>query len=87
MAAVPDLERCAAKALADCERLVVDMSGLTFIDSSGIRFLVNLHRQAEREGWALQMIPAVPSVQRIFDTVGLSDHLPFIVDRSGPPAE
>jgi anti-sigma B factor antagonist len=59
------------------EQVVLDLRRLTFIDSSGIHATVELHRQAEAQSAALEIIPGPPTVQRPFELCGLIDVLPF----------
>jgi anti-sigma B factor antagonist len=57
--------------------LTVDLSGLEFIDSSGLRVLVRLHNASERGGFDYTVIPGPPQVQRTFVLCGLDGTLPF----------
>jgi anti-sigma B factor antagonist len=61
-------------------RLVLDLSGLTFIDSSGIHAVIELVKRAARLKIELAIIPGPAAVQRIFDVCGLTAHLPFTSD-------
>ena len=54
----------------------IDLRGLTFMDSSGIRALFMAHKQSEVAGKPLTIIPG-PKVQRVFDTAGATELLPF----------
>ncbi|MGW7264910.1 STAS domain-containing protein [Streptomyces sp. NPDC054842] len=55
-------------------RTVVDLSGVTFMDSSGINVLVAAHQQAAgSQGW-LRIAAAQDSVLRVMQIVGL-DHV------------
>jgi stage II sporulation protein AA (anti-sigma F factor antagonist) len=38
--------------------LTLDLSDLTFMDSSGLRFLIELNGRAQREAWKLSLIPS-----------------------------
>jgi anti-sigma B factor antagonist len=58
--------------------VVLDLSRVTFIDSSGLRFVLLADRRAQEEGWHLQLVPAPPEVQRIFRTTRLEERLPFV---------
>jgi len=58
------------------DEVVVDLRRLTFIDSSGLRMLLRLRSEAERDGHHLTLVPGSPRVQRIFEltsTRGLFD--------------
>jgi stage II sporulation protein AA (anti-sigma F factor antagonist) len=65
-------------ALASCpERVVLDLSRLTFIDSGGLHAAVELHERAARQNVQLEIIPGPPAVQRPFEICRLTDVLPF----------
>jgi anti-anti-sigma factor len=72
----PALER----ALDDpaLERLTVDLSGLSFIDSTGMGVLLRLQGETTARGVQLAVVPGPPEVQRVFDSAGLLDTLPFV---------
>ena len=55
----------------------VDLRGLTFLDSSGIRSLLMANRDSKAAGVTLTIIPAPPGVQRVFEVAGLLEELPF----------
>lgn len=57
--------------------IVVDLTDLAFIDSSGLRELLRLHRHTQGAGRALHLRPGPPLVQRIMQISGLSEVLPF----------
>lgn len=72
--------RGAVKAALDRspECVVLDLSQLSFIDSSGIHTVFELHNRAVRQNIHLVIIPGVRAVQRPFDICGLTDLLPFL---------
>ena len=49
------------------DRIVVDLHQVRFMDSTGLRVLIGLHRDAEREGRAISLVPGPRPVQRIFE--------------------
>jgi anti-sigma B factor antagonist len=59
------------------ERVVVDLRGLTFIDSTGIKLFVEWHARSRGDGFAMELIAGPPNVQRPFEITGLLDRLPF----------
>ena len=62
------LEREVVRLRADGhDRIVVDLRGIEFIDSTGLRLLIGLHRAAQREGRSLSLVPGPRPVQRIFE--------------------
>jgi anti-sigma B factor antagonist len=52
---------------------VVDLSGLAFIDSSGIRVLVVAAKAIESRGGSAALAAPAPHIERVFDTVHLSE--------------
>lgn len=53
-------------------RLRLDMSGLTFLDSTGISVLVIAVKNARADGWKLQISPEVtPAVRRTLENSGI----------------
>jgi stage II sporulation protein AA (anti-sigma F factor antagonist) len=59
-------------------RRLLDLRELTFMDSSGLQLILAAHAAARREGWALQIVPGPPAVQRVFEICGVCDELPFV---------
>jgi anti-anti-sigma factor len=59
------------------QTIVVDLTGLDFIDSSGIRAILLLWKRAQAEGFDLRLTSSTPEVMKAFELVGLLDELPF----------
>ena len=49
------------------DRIVIDLSRIEFIDSTGLRALIELHKSAEREGRHIALVRGPRPVQRIFE--------------------
>ena len=45
-------------------RLVLDLRGLSFIDSSGLHLLIALHQRAQRDGFQLALVAPAPPADR-----------------------
>jgi anti-sigma B factor antagonist len=58
--------------------LVLDLSGLTFMDSSGLRLVLRLDVAAREGAFELSIVPGPANVQQVFELVGLADALPFV---------
>lgn len=58
-------------------RLIVDLSEVAFIDSSGLHVLTAVHRLCRDADSTLTIRPGPPNVQRVFELTGLVDRLPF----------
>jgi anti-sigma B factor antagonist len=61
-------------------RLTIDLQGLAFVDSCGLRAILTAQRECEQAGCALTLI-AGEQAQRLFDLTGVSASLPL----SDPP--
>lgn len=53
----------------------VDVAGVGFMDSSGLRALIGAHQAAEQAGRRLVVTKPSSSVLRLIEISGLSDHL------------
>jgi anti-anti-sigma factor len=60
-----------------CDRLVLDLSGLTFFDTSGMRLVVETLQDAQHTGISLSLVRGPEDVQRLFALAGMDDRLPF----------
>jgi anti-sigma B factor antagonist len=70
------------RALLDAERtdadtIVLDLSGLDFIDSTGLRVVIAASERSGADG-RLGVIAGAPAVERLLDLVGLRERLPLI---------
>ena len=59
-------------------RLVLDLRGLSFIDSTGLHLLVALHQRSQRDGFQLTLLAPAPPVDRAIQLSGLDQVLPFV---------
>lgn len=57
--------------------MVLDLSRLSFIDSSGLHVTIELQRRAIRQNIRLVIIPGPRAVQRLFEICQLTETLPF----------
>jgi anti-anti-sigma factor len=58
-------------------RVVVDLGGLTFIDSSGLRMLLLADARAREHSYELVLLAGPEPVQRVFEMTGALDVLRF----------
>jgi anti-anti-sigma factor len=78
IATVPRLDKQARALLAhDAQRLVIDLSGLTFIDSSGLNLFIALNNRATEEGWTLGLTRPPEQARSVFTVTGAEAYLPF----------
>ncbi len=78
LATTPQLEQQASTLLADGARsIVIDLANLNFIDSTGLRLLLLLSRQAADDGWAMLITGPSEQVQTILKITGTAAELPI----------
>jgi anti-sigma B factor antagonist len=68
---------------AGFRRLVLDLGGLSFMDSTGLAMVVRWDLDARSDGFTFALLPGRPHVQRLFDLTGLTGRLPFGDGRAG----
>lgn len=61
----------------DAESIVLDLSELTFMDSTGVRLLVTAHARARADSNRLTLLRGGRAVQRILQLSGVEALLPF----------
>jgi anti-sigma B factor antagonist len=68
----PELRAWLTRALDDgAVNLAVDLSGIDFMDSSGLGVLVGAHKRLARLGGRLRVVGASAAVSRLFTLTGL----------------
>ena len=83
IATVPRVEDAVNAALTGTVRtLTIDLSGLSFVDSSGLRMFIVLDQRARAEGWKLCLIRPDTRVLTVFRVSGVEENLPFVEDAS-----
>jgi anti-sigma B factor antagonist len=60
--------------------LVLDLRGLEFIDSSGLRLVVLTDRRAREAGRRFALVPGSETVQRVFEITRMRERLDFVSD-------
>jgi anti-anti-sigma factor len=58
-----------------CERLVLDLRGLRFMDSTGLRLVIRWDTAAREDGFEFAIVPGADVVQRVFQLTGMDEHL------------
>ena len=78
MAARFQAEQALDRLLAEpVEQLVVDLGEVTFVDSTGMGLVLEVHDRARSEGFKLRLLRGPDEVQRVFELAGVADVLPF----------
>ena len=75
-----EIDAHSASALADALRraegsLDLDRAGVDFVDSSGLRVLIEAHQIFEQRGDALTIVEPSPAVQRMFELSVVDEYL------------
>ena len=85
LATVGELEDALRTRLEAGEDVVVDLRGLAFMDSSGVRALVGAHQSAESGDGSLTIVraPRGSEVDRVIDVSGIATALGMVDE---PPA-
>jgi anti-sigma B factor antagonist len=71
----------------DAEFVVVDLRRVSFLDSSGLRELIDLHRQTDLHGTPLAIIRPRGEADSIFRLTGMDGHLPLFDEKVPALAE
>ena len=84
LATAPVAEQELMRAEASQDLIVLDLRGLTFIDSTGLRLMIAADRRARERHASFVIVEGPPQVRRLFDLSGIAGHLETI---DGAPAE
>ena len=86
-------EELARLAEEDAGTVVIDLRGLDFMDSSGLRLVVMTDSRVRDVGRRLLLVPGAEPVHRVFEITRMNEKLTFIDDpadvnhRAGPDRE
>ena len=76
MVSAPELSQTLNEVLAGPHsRVMLDLNGLSFVDSAGVSVLIKAKQAAEASGRALVLRRPTEQLQRVFALVGLADWL------------
>ena len=70
----PDLEKEIGDSLEGVEELVMDMEGLEYISSAGLRVILKAQKQMNTQG-SMKLVNVNDSVLEVFDITGFIDIL------------
>jgi anti-anti-sigma factor len=62
---------------ANAREILLDLTGLGFMDSSGVRMILEAQARSRADGHRLLLSCAPGPVQRLFDLTDLTSRLPF----------
>jgi anti-anti-sigma factor len=87
ISALGELDFCNAQTLeqelrlaiaSDARELFLDLGGVSFIDSAGLRVLLLMARQSLRNGGRLRMLPGSPPVELAIEATDSQRSLPLL---------
>jgi len=78
-----ELERLAAE--PELATVVLDLRGLEFMDSSGLRLVVLADMQAREAGRRFVLVRGTETVHRVFEITKMSERLDFVADPEEVP--
>ena len=71
IATAPELAAMLERLRTHRHAVVLDLEGVTFMDSTGLATLMDAWLEAERDGWAFSVRAASPAVRRVVALAGL----------------
>ncbi|MCQ2566250.1 MAG: STAS domain-containing protein [Clostridia bacterium] len=74
----PEIDKIFNDAAARFETVVLNLSGLEYTASSGLRIILRLHQTMAKKGGALQIKEASPMVMEVLEMTGMASFLSFI---------
>ena len=79
LSTAPELaQRVESKVSEDLTTLTIDLGNLTFMDSSGLRLLIELNQRSGRESWRLTLLSSKhESARTVLRLTGADVALPF----------
>jgi anti-sigma B factor antagonist len=79
----PDFEQAVRQLESEANTVVIDLSGLDFLDSTGLRAILRSDSRLRSAGKRLQLVPGSGPVRRVFRLTGLDSRLEFIEESTG----
>jgi anti-anti-sigma factor len=62
------------------DEVVIDLSGVSFMDSTGLRSLIQARALASKADWSVKLVRGPDQVQRIFALTRMDDFFEFAND-------
>lgn len=67
--------------------VVIDLREVGFMDTSGLRYVLELVERASRDGFDVRLVRGPAAVQRVFEVSGLEPRIPFVDDPDSSAGE
>jgi len=80
VASVPEADDAVKEQARSKRRVTVDLRGLSFMDSTGVRMLLEADAASRRDGFTFSIVCGNADVMRVLEITGVLDHLVFIDD-------
>ncbi len=80
LATAPELAEVLQGLEPSCKRIILDLTGLEFIDSTGLRLAVTEHGRASADGFEFVIAGAAGAVLKVLRLTGLDVTLPLAPD-------
>ena len=88
MATAPEVSKVLEVVAEPIERVIVDLSGVSFLDSSALNALVRNQRELSERGVTFRVVsPADQAIRRVFEITQLISQLGVVDDRAQAEAE
>jgi anti-sigma B factor antagonist len=83
LATAPEAEAALRRAAARKREVVLDLRGLAFMDSTGLRLTLMMDALARQDGFDFVIVRGTELIHRIFQMSGVEEHLTLVDE---PPA-
>jgi len=80
LAAEEYFDRVVERLAAEAKTVVVDLSKLSFIDSSGLRALLRAWKRSQLDGASLAIVPGNGQVRHTMELTGADEMLPIVAE-------
>jgi anti-anti-sigma factor len=77
-ATAPELTAVLIPEIADVSEVIIDLKGVNYVSSAGLRTLLAGHKEALKRGASMKITGVCPEVKEVFDMTGFSDILTII---------
>jgi len=71
-------EALAALTIGGGEKLVIDLSGVGFMDSTGLRILIGANRKADEGGYELVIVTGDSPAKRVLELTRMDEHMQVV---------
>ena len=75
MASAPELDALISRLAARPGELVLDVKGLTFMDSTGVRLILHVLELCQENGCRFTLRSLTPQVRRLLEVAGVTEYL------------